>query len=213
MSFLPGRGTFLWLVASCGAPAAPPSVTLLPVPAASAPARVSNDRTPPRRWEPSERFRLGIEQHDVALPIIHHTVTVARAPFTLVFEMHGIEFIEVNASYGSSVLDRARSHASLEDTFGPGNGMAEEDPPPKGIFIRDDAFNYWGWDKDNHRCHAHIERDDESVCKRVIDVLREGAVTKWPLVSWRGDPVYFVVVAANDDGDEAQRDWLTVSFR
>jgi hypothetical protein len=37
-------------------------------------------------WRSGERFRLRVEQRGANVPVINHTVTIARRAFTLVFE-------------------------------------------------------------------------------------------------------------------------------
>ncbi len=185
--------------------------TVLPTPN---PVTVSNDRPASPPWRGSERFHLRMEQDSVNVPVTNHIVTVARHAFTLVFELRGLDFVRVNASYSPKTLERAASNASLADldgVFGDGRGAAEEEDPPHGIFVDDESFNYWGWDGDTHRCHAHATRAGVSTCSRIIEMLRRGGDNV--MIQKSTTRALYVVVMATEEEHELQRDWMTITFQ
>jgi hypothetical protein len=164
-------------------------------------------------WRSDERFRVGVEVAGVPVKVLEHRVEVGRRPFTLVFELAGVTSIEVNASAHRRTLDRAAAHATLDNAFGPGRGGAEvAADPPRDIFVDDETFNFWGWDKDIQRCHVHEVRRGHTICKRIIESLMARQPDETVAETTLGT-LYLVMLATDDEDRELQRDWLTVIIR
>jgi hypothetical protein len=215
-------------LAACGPSVTHPEPVSAPVvPSVSAaplvPIAVTASRPDPPPWRDGERFRVRLEQDGAEVPIVDHRVALARHAFTFVFELQGVDFIDVNASYVSRNLDLARSHEPLtgdDAPFGTAHGAAEEVDPPHRIFVDDEAFNLWGWRADMHRCHDHEMRDPEGqapfdVCKRVVETFGHGT-DETPVEKSTARALYVVVMSTEVDGfttRELQRDWVTIDFR
>jgi hypothetical protein len=218
------RALFLASLVACGAAATHPeqvSAPVVPSGTAAPPATVLAPAPVDPPWRDDERFRVRVEQDGAAVPIVDHQVKLARHAFTFVFELAGIDFFSVNASYKSHTLDLARANAplsALDGVFGLGRAAAEELDPPHGMFVDDESFNSWGWKDDVHRCHAHETPPGEqyAVCKRVVETFRNGPA-ETPVEKSTATALYVVVMStetstADMTQKELQRDWLTIAF-
>jgi hypothetical protein len=107
------------LAASCHAP--PPAAT--PVNVAAQPAAPPEQRLTLLR----PAFEVALEQDGRAVPISNGEATLARRPFKLVIVTRDPrQGILMNVSFAPDLYDAARRGDRLEDEFGPGTGMAEE---------------------------------------------------------------------------------------
>ena len=211
------------LEAACGVSTAPVvrAPVIVPDCAASAgapSARSSPPDDPP--WRADERFRVRVEQDGADVPVVDRRVVLARRAFTFVFQLAGIDAIDVNMSYAPATLDLARNGASLtgpDDVFGDGHGAAEERDPPHGVFVDDEAFNLWGWGEDMHRCHAREAPPGKpyTVCKRIVESLRRRDELDAPIERTPARELYVVAMSttAGPARWELQRAWLTIVLR
>lgn len=122
----------------------------------------------------SVRLEVRLEQHGHEVLVEDGRAVIDRAPFDLILTAPAGETVLVRVASTPSLVDRARSGASLENVFKPGQSLPEAPLNEDEEILIDDPNTQHAWWYEgvgDHRCTKATEIDGGYECRRRVTRL------------------------------------------